>query len=144
MRSLRSKIRGKMAQFPGQLSDHGLDSMLTFREFDGAYTAPLNGFASAEDYWTRASSKPVLGNIAVPALLVNARNDPFLPPECFPEEVARESEYFYLEAPAEGGHVGFVPIGRRDQYWSETRAVEFLTSALSGSSKTANLTSPLR
>lgn len=131
MRSLRTKIRGKIKQFPGQLTDEGLEVMRTFREFDGAYTAPLNGFESAEDYWARASSKPFLNRIAVPALLVNARNDPFLPEECFPEEAAANSECFHLEAPRDGGHVGFVSFTRSGEYWSEKRAVEFLGGAQS-------------
>jgi predicted alpha/beta-fold hydrolase len=124
---LRGKIRQKIARFPGQLNDIGLDAMRTFREFDGAYTAPLHGYLDAEDYWARASSKPVLTRIAIPTLLVNARNDPFLPEPCFPEEAARASEHFHLEVPASGGHIGFVTFGApHGEYWSEARAVEFL------------------
>lgn len=124
--NLRAKIRGKMKMFPGELSGSGLDAMRTFREFDGAYTAPLHGYRDAEDYWARASSKPVLGRITIPALLVSARNDPFLPQECFPEEAARNSEHFHLEAPRCGGHIGFASFAARGEYWSETRAVDFV------------------
>ncbi len=126
LRSLRGKVREKMARFPGRLSDAGLDTMRTFREFDGAYTAPMNGFASAEDYWTRASCQPALPRIAVPTLLVNALDDPFLPPACFPVEEARASASFHLETPRRGGHVGFVSFNPQNEYWSERRAVEFL------------------
>lgn len=126
LRSLRGKVREKMVRFPGRLDDAGLDAMRTFREFDGAYTAPMNGFASAEDYWTRASSKPALGRITVPTLLVNALDDPFLPQACFPVEEARASGSFHLETPAQGGHVGFVSFNAENEYWSERRAVEFL------------------
>jgi predicted alpha/beta-fold hydrolase len=125
---LRQKIRAKIARFPGQLSDAGLDAMRTFREFDGAYTAPLHGFRDAEDYWARASSRPVLGRIAIPTLLVQARNDPFLPPECFPEAEARASAHFHLEIPASGGHLGFLTLGRGGESWSERRTVEFLAA----------------
>ncbi len=125
MVNLRAKIRVKMRMFPGELSDAGLDAMRTFREFDGAYTAPLHGYRDAEDYWARASSKPALGRIAIPALLVNARNDPFLPRECFPEEIARASESFYLETPRHGGHIGFRSFDGRE-YWSESRAIRFI------------------
>jgi predicted alpha/beta-fold hydrolase len=124
MVNLRAKIREKMRMFPGALTDEGLDAMRTFREFDGAYTAPLHGFRDAEDYWARASSRPGLGRIAIPTLLVNARNDPFLPAECFPEAEARASAHFHLEAPRDGGHIGFTARG--GEYWSEMRAVEFL------------------
>lgn len=125
--SLRIKIREKMQRFPGQLDDSGLDAMRTFAEFDGAYTAPLHGFASAEDYWQRASCGPVLPRLTIPTLLVNAANDPFLAPACYPVAVARESAALSLELPSSGGHLGFVTRHRHNEYWSETRAVEFLS-----------------
>ncbi len=127
LRSLRVKIREKVGRFPGQVRDLGLDRMRSFRDFDGAYTAPLHGFESAEDYWEKASSKPVLNQIVVPTLLVNARDDPFLADACFPMEAATGSEKFYLETPDHGGHVGFVCFKRRGEYWSESRAIEFLS-----------------
>jgi predicted alpha/beta-fold hydrolase len=123
---LRKKIREKMQRFPGQLHDEGLDKMRTFQEFDGAYTAPIHGFLSAGDYWKRASSRPVLPAISRPTLMVNARNDPFLAPACFPFAEAAESRSFHFEAPHGGGHVGFVSFNTQNQYWSETRALEFL------------------
>lgn len=123
---LRRKIREKMLRFPGELTDQGLDKMRTFREFDAAYTAPMHGFLSAEDYWHRASCRPVLAGIRIPALMVNACNDPFLAPACFPFEEAAQSRCFYFEAPPSGGHVGFVSFNEQNQYWSETRALEFL------------------
>ncbi len=126
LQALSKKIQQKMEVFPGQVSDTGLETMRTFREFDGAYTAPLHGFASAEDYWARASSAPMLGRISIPTLLVNARNDPFLPEACFPWEAARQSRSFFLEAPKSGGHVGFIAFNSKGEYWSETRAMAFL------------------
>jgi predicted alpha/beta-fold hydrolase len=126
LKSLRGKIRGKMQQFPGRIHDAGLATMRTFREFDGAYTAPIHGFASADDYWTRASCGPGLSRIALPTLLVNAQDDPFLPAACFPIEAAKESKYFHLETPANGGHVGFISFNSEKEYWSERRAADFL------------------
>jgi uncharacterized protein len=125
--TLRKKIREKMELFPGRLDDAGLDAMRTFREFDGAYTAPLHGYQDANDYWRRASCKPVLYRIGIPTLLVNARNDPFLAPPCFPSEAAGASSCFHLEVPASGGHIGFPAFNPQNEYWSESRAVEFLT-----------------
>ena len=124
LRDLRRKIREKATAFPGSVSTEGLDQMRTFREFDGTYTAPLNGFRSAEDYWARASSKPSLSGITVPTLLVNALNDPFLGPECFPRDEAKANSHLHLELPPSGGHLGFPTQGH--EYWSESRAVEFL------------------
>lgn len=126
LKSLRMKIRQKMESHPGEVQDHGLDTMRTFQEFDEKYTAPMNGFESAEDYWTRCSSKPVLTEIRVPTLLVNSQDDPFLPPECHPHEEAKSSEHFFFEAPENGGHVGFIQRRSKGEYWSETRAAEFL------------------
>ncbi len=125
LRTLRQKIRRKMELFPGQLEDHGLDKMKTFREFDGAYTAPIHGYKDAEDYWTQCSSKPVLPNIRIPTLLINAANDPFLPKECYPIRQAQRNEHFFLEIPFHGGHGGFVTFGQKGIYWSEKRALEF-------------------
>ncbi len=127
--TLRAKIRAKIARFPGQLHDHGLDAMRTFREFDGAYTAPLHGYRDAADYWARASSRPVLSRITIPTLLIQARNDPFLPPQCYPEAEARASAHLHLETPPSGGHLGFLTLrAPADEYWSETRACAFLSS----------------
>ena len=126
LKCLRAKIRQKIAAHPDAVRDEGLDAMRTFREFDEKYTAPMNGFAGAEDYWARSSSKPVLGRIQIRTLLVNAGDDPFLPAECHPAEEAESSNHFYFENPLHGGHVGFIQRGAGGEYWSETRAAEFL------------------
>jgi predicted alpha/beta-fold hydrolase len=75
-------------------------------EFDDVVTAPLHGFAGVRDYWTRASSKPWLSSIGVPTLVLNARNDPFIPASSLPHR-AEASAWVTLEQPAHGGHVGF-------------------------------------
>jgi len=126
LKLLHEKIRRKMELMPGEIDDHDYDRIKTFKEFDDRYTARLFGFKDAEDYWRRASCKPYLERIRVPALLVNALDDPFLTPECRPVEQARRSPFFFLELPRSGGHVGFVSFARDGRYWSERRAVEFL------------------
>jgi predicted alpha/beta-fold hydrolase len=79
----------------------------TMWDFDDAVTAPLHGFAGTRDYWTRASSKPWLRTIALPTLVINARNDPFIPARSLPS--ARDvSSAVTLEQPRHGGHAGFV------------------------------------
>lgn len=84
-----------------------MEASRTFGEFDDTVTAPLHGFAGARDYWTRASCKPWLRDIACPTLLLNARNDPFLPQQALPrqQEVSRQVT---REFPDGGGHVGFI------------------------------------
>lgn len=127
---LRARIALKAGQFPGKVSLEGYSNIRDFRAFDERYTAPLHGFLDAEDYWARSSSNAYLAGIRVPALLVNAQDDPFLSEACFPHAAADANPHFHLEAPVHGGHVGFVSLGS-DTYWSERRAVEF-ASALSG------------
>jgi predicted alpha/beta-fold hydrolase len=128
MAALRAKIRAKQRVFPGQLDLTGLDRIRTFQEFDDRFTAPLHGFRDAEDYWARSSSRPFLPHITLPTLLINAANDPFLGPGCYPWEEAADSGFFHFESPATGGHVGFPTSGNGGEYWSETRAAEFLAN----------------
>jgi predicted alpha/beta-fold hydrolase len=106
----------------------GYHRVKTFRHFDDRYTAPIHGFRDAEDYWARCSARFFLEAIRCPALLLNAADDPFLGPGCFPHELAAHHEWLHLEVPAHGGHVGFVGCGLRgDEYYSERRALEFLS-----------------
>jgi predicted alpha/beta-fold hydrolase len=130
LRMLHQKIRWKMELFPGAINDRGYRTIRTFKEFDNRYTAPLQGFRDAEDYWRRASSKPMLGAIRVPTLLVSAADDPFLAPTCYPLEAALMNPNFFLEIPAHGGHVGFIALSRDGVYWSERRAMGFLTASV--------------
>lgn len=125
MRSLKKKIRHKHGLHPEHISLRGLSRMYTFQAFDDAYTAPLHGFASARDYWARASSLPVLQHIRVPTLLLNAKDDPFLSPSCYPTQIAAAHPSLHLETPVHGGHVGFVSP-QPGPYWDEERAVEFV------------------
>lgn len=126
LRKMRAKVRAKDRMFPDQLDLSGLGRIRTFQEFDDRYTAPIHGFRDAADYWARNSCRQFLPSIRLRTLLVNARNDPFLGPGCYPFEEAAASEPFHFEAPATGGHVGFYPEGGRQLYWSEARALEFL------------------
>src|SRR6266404_3939065 len=124
--TLHGKIRAMMKVMPGKIDDRGYGQLLNFKDFDDRYTAPIHGFKDAEDYWRKCSCKPFLRNVRVPALLVNARNDPFLAEECYPIEEAKTNGYLHLEIPATGGHVGFSSFNSGGEYWSESRAVPFL------------------
>lgn len=129
LRPLRMKVRAKARMFPDlmeRLDLTNLDRIRTFREFDDRFTAPLHGFRDAADYWERSSSRQFLPHIALPTLLVNALNDPFLGPACYPHEEAAASPSFHFESPQTGGHVGFPAFGTNGEYWSESRALEFL------------------
>ena len=128
LRMLGDKVRMKMRVMPDKIDDSALRNIKTFKEYDDRYTAPIHGFADAFDYWTKSSSRQFLSSISIPTLLVNAADDPFLPDECYPREEAANSAKLQLEIPSHGGHVGFVAFNDGGQYWSETRAVNFLST----------------
>jgi predicted alpha/beta-fold hydrolase len=132
MASLRQKMRDKAVQLPGHFDLTGIDELHGFPEFDDRYTAPMHGFASADAYYAHAASGRYLGGINRPALLVNALNDPLLPPSCFPRAAAAASDFLYLETPATGGHVGFAESSPGGEYYSERRAIDFLTRPVPG------------
>ena len=129
IKSLVAKVRAKALQFPDQFDVAHAAEVRTFAIFDGRYTAPLHGFRDAHDYWTRSSARQFLPAITVPTLLLNARNDPFLGPECFPFSEAHLNHSLFLETPPSGGHVGFLDLVRGLEPWSERRVVNFLASA---------------
>ena len=104
--TMKPKALTKLAQYPGLFDREALLAARDLYEFDNVFTAPVHGFASTEDYWARASAKPHLHRVRIPALVVNARNDPFVPAWCLPhgDEVGPQVT---LWQPAHGGHVGF-------------------------------------
>lgn len=130
LRDLKEKMTVKSQRFPHLVSVDGFDDIRTFKEFDDRYTAPLHGFRDAEDYWTQSSSLRYLPGLQIPTLLVNARNDPFLSPECFPEQLAAGHEFLHLEMPDSGGHVGFIQRTADQTYWMEQRAMSFIADAV--------------
>ena len=121
---LKEKIKLKKKDHP-ELEKINLDSIKTLWEFDDRITAPLHGFKDALDYWTKSSSAPVLEKITVPSLILNALDDPILGKKCYPFEEAEKSRTLFLEAPKQGGHVGFMSGNGDPIYYSEKRAVEF-------------------
>ena len=125
---LHGKIRVKKALFPDEIDDRDYHRLKTFRDFDGKYTAPIHGFASAEDYWERCSSRPWLEQIRVPSLVVNSLDDPFLEGGCYPVPECDGNPHTTLEVTRYGGHVGFMASNSGHRYWSEERAVRFLAS----------------
>ena len=124
--SLKPKTLEKLSRFPQLADPRAVRAAATLRAFDDAVTAPLHGFDGTDDYWARASSKPWLPGIAIPTLVLNARNDPFLPAAALPgaQHVSRS---VVLDFPAEGGHAGFVsgPFPG-NQNWLADRILEFL------------------
>ncbi|MDP5209075.1 hydrolase [Microbulbifer sp. 2205BS26-8] len=132
---LRMTLRQKAAD-PGMAAalpnvDDGA-SFVNFRRFDHVFTAPLHGFRSVDDYYTQASSKPLLRDIRVPTLIINAIDDPFVCPSAIPSQ--REvSSAVRLEVSERGGHVGFVSGSLwQPTYWLEETIPRFLCSVIGG------------
>ena len=130
--TLKRSALSKLDQFPGLFDRQAVLRADTLYTFDNLVTAPLHGFRDTDDYWLRASSAPHLPAITVPTLVLNARNDPFLP-ACHLPTTPQVSSAVQLEQPDEGGHAGFVRgpwPGHLD--WLPQRLVQFFTN-LNGS-----------
>src|SRR4030095_11128864 len=108
--SLVAKVEAKARHYPEELNIEGARSIRTFQEFDDRYTAPIHGFRDAAEYWACSRARQDLGGVTVTTLLLSARNDPFLTPECFPNAEAEANRQLCLEAPESGGHVGFLDL----------------------------------
>lgn len=106
LRTMVPKALQKLDQHPGLFDRQALLAARDLYAFDNIFTAPLHGFKDADDYWARASAKPHLRQVAVPALALNALNDPFVPAGSLPQ-AADVSCFVTLWQPAQGGHVGF-------------------------------------
>ncbi len=107
LRTIRRKILAKASSFPGSIDVARSQRMRTLRELDDLYTAPMHGYRNALDYWTRAASLPALRGIRVPTLILNARNDPFVPQASLPGTRDASGDVL-LHQPAQGGHAAFV------------------------------------
>ena len=106
LRTMKPKAMAKLKQYPGLFDAQKLLAAQDLYEFDDVFTAPLHGFKNTEDYWRRASALPHMTNIAVPALALNAQNDPFIPSSSLPA-LEKVSANVTLWQPSHGGHVGF-------------------------------------
>lgn len=118
--TLKSKALAKIAQHRLAIDAARVSRARTLHEFDDLVTAPLHGFRDADDYWARASSAPWLRAIRVPTLVLNARNDPFLPHAALEAATREAAKDVVLEFPASGGHAGFPGRG----HWLARRLIE--------------------
>ncbi len=123
---LVNKLKRKQDFFPDLITDETIQSVKTLKDFDDVYTSKAHGFKDAYDYYAEASSLQFLNNISIPTLILNALNDSFLSPECYPVKEAKSNPNLYLEMPDYGGHVGF--YDKKNCYYSEKRTLEFIQS----------------
>jgi predicted alpha/beta-fold hydrolase len=128
VRDLKRRLRRKERFRPGAFDLSKLSEVRTVRAFDEAYTAPHFGFANADDYYYRASAMRVIDRIRIPALVITAEDDPFVPSQPFRDPRVTANPMIDLRICAHGGHCGFVgpSRGEDDGYWAERQIVEFV------------------
>jgi predicted alpha/beta-fold hydrolase len=128
VRDLKRRMRTKRRLRPDAFDLSGLDAIRTVREFDERITAPHFGFRNASDYYYRASAMRVVDRIRVPALIITAEDDPFVPVEPFRDPKVAGNPHIDLRICAHGGHCGFIGDrnGEDDGYWAETQIVDFV------------------
>jgi predicted alpha/beta-fold hydrolase len=128
VRNLKSRMRRKAACWPGRFDLRPLESIWTIRRFDDVYTAPLNGFGGATNYYFQASALRVADRIRLPTLVLASENDPFVPASQFREPVVRDNRHVTVRVERHGGHCGFAaaPTRECDGYWAEDTALAFL------------------
>jgi predicted alpha/beta-fold hydrolase len=134
VRDLKRRIRRKERIRPGLFDLTRLASIRTVRDFDEVYTAPYFGFRSAADYYHRASSLRVIDRISLPALVITAEDDPFVPSQPFHDPKLMGNPHIDLRVCGHGGHCGFVgpSSGSDDGYWAENQIVDFVERHASG------------
>jgi predicted alpha/beta-fold hydrolase len=132
MRNIKARMQRKALAWPGRFDLEPLAKIWTIRGFDDRYTAPLNGFGTAANYYQLASSRRVIDRIRVPTLVLTAADDPFVPPNQFRDPVVANQPHVAVRIEAHGGHCGFVgePHDGDDGYWAERSAVDFLASVM--------------
>ena len=127
LKSLKDKVRDKAAKMPREISTEHLSHIKTLVDFDNCYTAPLHGYDSAKDYYTKASSRQFLLNIKQSTLLLQAQDDPMMGDGCYPVEEAQKSDSFVFVETRYGGHIAFTQPGNQ-WHWMEELALDFISS----------------
>jgi hypothetical protein len=127
VKDLKRRMRRKDRYWPGRFDLSKLSGIRTVRDFDEAYTAPHFGFEDANDYYYRASAMRVIDRICLPALIITAEDDPFVPPEPFRQAKLASNRHITTMICEHGGHCGFVGVasGEDDGYWAERAIVDF-------------------
>ena len=134
VRNLKGRMRRKAAAFPTEWDITKLGRIWSIRAFDEHYTAPHHGFKGASDYYHRASAMRVIDRIEIPALVITAADDPFVPPEPFSDPKIRNNPHITTIVTSHGGHCGFVAEANGyDGYWAEQAIVEFVSRSLAAS-----------
>ena len=131
VRNLKARMRRKTAAWPNAFDLSRLGGVWTIRRFDDLYTAPHHGFGDATNYYERASAMRVIDKISVPALILAAADDPFVPAEQFEAPPVRNNPFVQVHVTRHGGHCAFLSRPGDDrEYWAERTAMDFLVAAM--------------
>ena len=125
LKNLTIKIAQKEKEFPGLVDMKNLQKVKVWKDFDEYFSAPLNGYKDADDFYYHSSAKNFMENIDVPILLINALNDPILTAGCSPLHIAEMKSNIFIENPRRGGHCGFM-VPNNEFAWSEVRAYDWI------------------
>lgn len=126
MKKLTKKITAKSELYPGKLDMSRLKNVKVWKDFDDFFSAPVNGYRDADDFYEQASAVNFIKEVRIPILICNAQNDPILNADCAPKALAEKHPFIFVETPKTGGHVGF--LVKNDEFtWSERRALDFLS-----------------
>jgi predicted alpha/beta-fold hydrolase len=126
LRRLKQRIKVKERLFPDTYDSSLLKGVRSVEQFDNRYVAPHFGFADANDYYAKASSRPFIGRIRIPTLIIHAKDDPFIPFDPLRDPEIAANPYVLLLATERGGHVAFVSANTgEERFWAESRLVEF-------------------
>jgi predicted alpha/beta-fold hydrolase len=129
IRNLRGRMRRKVQAWPGSFDLAPLGGIWTIRRFDDVYTAPHHGFAGASDYYYKASAMRVIDRVRIPALILTAEDDPFVPGNQFREAAVTGNPHIVARVERFGGHCGFISDSPAAEYWAESSAARFLERA---------------
>lgn len=127
LKKLKEKVRLKNKMFPNKINMQLLEKVDDMEDFDNLFTAPLNGFKDAIDYYEKTSSINIIPDIKIKTLILTPLDDPIMSKKCYPIVEANENKYITLEMPKYGGHVGFASLFS-NEYWLEKRIYEYVNS----------------
>jgi hypothetical protein len=132
VRNLKSRMRRKARTWPAAFDLGPLRGIWTIRRFDDVYTAPSHGFGDARRYYERASAMRIIDRVRIPAFILAAGDDPFVPAAQFSEPAVRDNPHIHVRITPRGGHCAFLaaPGSGDDGYWAEWAAISFLTAAM--------------
>ncbi len=126
LKQLKEKVKKKSKYFPGQFDLKSLNKIHRLIDFDEFFTAPIHGFKNALHYYEHCSAQRYITNIQIPTMIINAQNDPFLAPSCYPYKLTKAHHFVELLTPLKGGHCGFADRDLPNSYWSEALSWNYM------------------